>query len=239
MTRDVVAVRDRLTRRQQLPEEVAGYVRELIITGSVRPGEFLRMERIAEAVGVSNTPVREGLLILRSEGLVELVPRRGFVVSPFSRQDVRDLFWAQAQLARELAARATRKITAEQLAELEVIMAQYEGAVADGDDDRISELGHYFHRRINLAAGSHRLALLLSSFVRQLPNRFYATIESQASTGGDDHERLLDALRRRDARAAESLMERHILARGDHLIKILQERGLWDDEVPGHAKSAS
>jgi DNA-binding GntR family transcriptional regulator len=239
MARDVVAIRDRLTRRQQLPEEVAGYVRELIITGSVRPGEFLRMERIAAAVGVSNTPVREGLLILRSEGLVELVPRRGFVVSSFCRQDVRDLFWAQAQLARELAARAAGKITPEQLAELEIIMARYEGAVADGDQDRISELGHYFHRRINLAAGSHRLALLLSSFVRQLPNRFYATIESQASTASDDHELLMEALRRRDARGAESLMERHILARGDHLIEILEKRGLWDGEQPGHEESAS
>jgi DNA-binding GntR family transcriptional regulator len=47
------------------------------------------MERIAEAVGVSNTPVREGLLSLRSEGFVELVPRRGFVVAEFTRQDVR------------------------------------------------------------------------------------------------------------------------------------------------------
>lgn len=230
MAHDVVAMRDQLTRRQQLPEEVAGYVRELIITGVVQPGEFLRMERIAEAVGVSNTPVREGLLILRSEGLVELVPRRGFVVSPFSPQDVRDLFWAQAQLASELAVRAAGKITPEQLAELEVILARYESAVAEGDQERIGELGHLFHRQINLAADSHRLALLLSGFVRQLPIRFYAAIETQASTGGDDHGLLMDALRRRDAGTARSLMERHILARGDYLLEILQERGLWDDQ---------
>jgi len=216
--------------RQQLPEEVAGYVRELIITGAVRPGEFLRMERIAEALKVSNTPVREGLLLLRSEGLVELVPRRGFVVSPFSRQDVRDLFWVQSQLARELAARAAKKITPEQLAELAVILDQYEAAVADGDEDSIGEFGHLFHRRINLAADSHRLALLLSSVVRQLPNRFYAAIETRASTGGDDHQLLMEALRRRDARTAKALMERHILARGDFLIEILQRRGRWDDE---------
>jgi DNA-binding GntR family transcriptional regulator len=239
MAHEVVGMRDRLSRRQQLPEEVAGYVRELIITGAVRPGEFLRMERIAEAVGVSNTPVREGLLVLRSEGLVELVPRRGFVVSPFSRQDVRDLFWAQAQLARELAARAARKITPEQLAELEVILARYESAVAAGDQDRIGELGHLFHRRINQAADSHRLALMLSSFVRQLPNRFYAAIETQASTGGDDHGLLMEALRRRDARAAKSLMERHILARGDYLLEILQERGLWDGQEWDDQESVS
>src|ERR1700734_1584415 len=229
MAHEVVGMRDRLSRRQQLPEEVAGYVRERIITGAVRPGEFLRMERIAEAVGVSNTPVREGLLILRSEGLVELVPRRGFVVSPFSRQDVRDLFWAQAQLARELAARAARKISPEQLAELEVILAQYDAAVAEGDENRIGELGHLFHRRINLAADSHRLALLLSSVVRQLPNRFYAAIETQASTGEDDHQLLIEALRHRDVPKATSLMERHILARGDSLIEILEQRGLWDE----------
>jgi DNA-binding GntR family transcriptional regulator len=238
MTHDVVAIRDRLTR-QQLPEEVAGYVRELIIDGAVRPGEFLRIESIAGAVGVSNTPVREGLLILRSEGLVELIPRRGFVVCPFSQQDVRDLFWAQAQLARELAARAARKIAPEQLAELEVILAQYEAAVAEGDENRIGDLGHFFHRRINLAADSYRLALLLSSAVRQLPNRFYAAIETQASARGDDHELLLDALRRRDARKAKSLMERHILARGEYLIEILEHRGLWNNELPDHQESAS
>jgi DNA-binding GntR family transcriptional regulator len=239
MTPDAVALRYRLNRRQQLPEEVAGYVRELIITGAVRPGEFLRMERIAEAVGVSNTPVREGLLILRSEGLVELVPRRGFVVSPFSPQDVRDLFWAQAQLASELAARAAKKITPERLAELEVILARYESAVAEDDPERIGELGHLFHRQINLAADSHRLALLLSSFVRQLPNRFYAAIETQASMGGDDHQRLMAALRRSDARAARSLMARHILARGDYLLEILHERGLWNDQDWDESKPVS
>src|SRR3954464_12370408 len=107
MAMDLVSLNSRSgRRRQQLPEEVASYVRELIISGSVRPGEFLRMERIAEAVGVSNTPVREGLLALRSEGFVRLVPRRGVVVEPFSRQDIHDIFWTQGVLAGELAARA-------------------------------------------------------------------------------------------------------------------------------------
>jgi DNA-binding GntR family transcriptional regulator len=191
------------------------------------------MERIADQMGVSNTPVREALLSLRSEGLVELVPRRGFVVASFSRQDVRDLFWVQAQLARELTARAAKKITPEQIAELQAILDQYEGAVAAGDQDRIAELGHAFHRRINLASDSHRLALLLSSVVRQLPNRFYAAIESHVSTAGDDHEQLMEALRRHDARTARSLMAQHILARGDHLIELLEERGLWDADQPG------
>ena len=239
MADEAIGIRDRVSRRQQLPEEVASYVRELIISGAVKPGEFLRMERIAEQVGVSNTPVREGLLVLKSEGFVQLVPRRGFIVAPFTQQDVRDLFWAQAQLAKEIAARAAKKITPEQVASLEANLEEFSDAVAAGDRERIADLGYSFHRQINLAADSHRLALLLGSVVDHLPNRFYASIEEQVSATGDEHPLLVAAMRRHDVRKARSLMEHHIMASADHLVDILEERGLWDDEGAEARESAS
>jgi DNA-binding GntR family transcriptional regulator len=191
------------------------------------------MERIAELVGVSNTPVREGLLALRSEGFVRLEPRRGFVVAPFTRQDVHDLFWAQAQLASELAARASKKLTPEQMQRLEAIDKRHEQAVADGDNELVADLGRAFHREINRAADSHRLALLLESIVRHLPNSFYAKIEGQVAATRDRHPQLLAALRKRDSRKVRSLMQRHIVEGADHLIEILEQRGLWSaDELP-------
>jgi DNA-binding GntR family transcriptional regulator len=223
--------RDRDSKRQQLSEEVAGYVRELIISGEVRPGQFLRMEPIAEAVGVSNTPVREGLLTLSSEGFIELVPRRGFLVTPFTPQDIRDLFWVQAQLGGELAARAATRITDEQLDRLEAIAAQQQRAIDTDDEEGMVEHGHAFHREINLAAGSHRLALLLRSAVRQLPNRFYLSIEGRAAATQEEHPLIIEALRRRSSRMARSLMEQHTLQSADHLIETLEERGLWKDET--------
>ena len=239
MANEVADVRDRVNRRQQLPEEVAGYVRELIISGQVQPGDFLRMERIAEQVGVSNTPVREGLLALKSEGFVQLVPRRGFVVAPFTQQDVRDLFWAQAQLGRELAARAAQKITPAQVAGLEANVEDLQKACAAGDTERIAELGHAFHRQINLAADSHRLALLLGAVVKHLPNRFYASIEAQVAATRDEHPLLVEALRQHDAPKARSLMEQHILGSADHLIEILEERGLSSNRGSDARESAS
>jgi len=229
MARSIGGASARSPKRQQLPEEVAAYVRELIISGQVKPGEFLRIEPISEAVGVSNTPVREGLLSLRSQGFVKLAPRRGFVVAPFSQEDVRDLFWAQAQLGGELAARAAKRISPETLTRLEEINELYTKAVNDRDAEAIAELGHQFHREINLAADSHRLALLLGSVVRHLPNRFYANIEGQVDETQDDHPLLLEALRAGDSRKARSLMEKHILKGGDQLIATLTERGVWDD----------
>ncbi|MGV9423320.1 GntR family transcriptional regulator [Streptomyces sp. NPDC003656] len=229
--------RDRDSRRQQLPEEVASYVREKIISGEVRPGDFLRMEPIAEAVGVSNTPVREGLLALSSEGFIELIPRRGFVVAPFTQQDVRDLFWVQAQLGGELAARAAKKITPEQLDGLEAIVKQQEKAIEADDEDGMVEYGHAFHRQINLAADSHRLSLLLRSVVKQLPNRFYLSIEGRAAATREEHPLILEALRRRSSRMARSLMEQHTLDSADHLIETLEERGVWKRDAEGEAAS--
>lgn len=216
-------------QRRQLPDEVGSYVRGMILSGAVRPGEFLRLEPIAEALGISNTPVREGLLSLRSEGFVQLVPRRGFVVSPFSAQDVRDLFWVQSQLAGELAARAAKKITPDVAERLECNIDAHVRAIKADDLEQISDLGHQFHAIINKAADSHRLALLLESVVRHLPNQFYAGIEASVEAARDDHPVLLDTLRARHARKARSLMEAHIQREADNLIEFLTARGLWSD----------
>ncbi|WP_228002778.1 GntR family transcriptional regulator [Nocardia australiensis] len=224
------------SRRQQLSEDVASYVRELIISGRVRSGEFLRTEPIAEAVGVSNTPVREGLLLLSGEGFVELVPRRGFMVSAFSRQDVRDLFWAQSTLAGELTARAAKTLSPHQLAHLADIIAEQERAVADGaGSERAVALGHEFHRTINLASDSRRLAMLLGAIVKQLPNRFYGEIEGRVDETRHFHPAILEALQKRRAKAASSLMHDHIMSGADGLIAMLEKQGMWAAEEKSSA----
>jgi DNA-binding GntR family transcriptional regulator len=187
------------------------------------------MEPIAEAVGVSNTPVREGLLTLKSEGFVHLVPRRGFVVSSFTQEDVRDIFWAQAQLAGELAARAAKRIGDAQIERLEQNERDFEVAVRAGDREQITALGEQFHRIVNRSAESHRLALLLDSVVSQLPSIFYATIEGKIASAESDHPLLIEALRKRKVREARSLMEKHVFNTADHLVAMLEERGLWDE----------
>lgn len=218
------------SRTSGLPEEVAAYVRELILSGEVRPGDFLRLEPIAEAVGVSNTPVREGLLALRSEGFVKQVPRRGFMVETFTERDVYDIFWAQAKLAGELAARAAKRISPEELANLEQTLTDYESAVGYGDSERVGDLGHSFHRQINRTAQSQRLALMLGSIVQHLPNRFYAAIEGHAAASRDDHRKIIEALKSGNPKKARALTESHLLESPDRLIELLRRRGLWNGE---------
>jgi DNA-binding GntR family transcriptional regulator len=214
-------------RRQGLAEAVAGYVREQIMSGNLRPGEFLRTEPIAEAVGVSITPVREGLLSLSGEGFVTLVPRRGFVVAAFTRRDFCDLFWAQSRLAGELAARAAEQICADELDELELLVTRTEAAIGRGDVNEIGRLGHQFHRTVNLAANSDRLARLLSGVVKHLPNHFYASIEAQVDNAADEHRHLISALRARDPQLARTIAEHHMVDNADYVVSMLEQRGLW------------
>ena len=212
----------RSAQRYQLPDVVATYVRDLILSGAVLPGQFLRMEPLAEAVGVSNTPVREGLLLLQSEGLVELVPRRGFVVAESTLQDIQDLFWARSKLAGELAARAATTITPERMQRLESLNSRFDPHTADHEE--WMGLEQQFHHEINLAAGSSRLTRLLDSIERQLPSPHPTGSSDQIASARDDHARILEALELGSAQLSRTLIEHHWEHQGSHLVQALSDR---------------
>jgi len=217
--------------QRQLSESVATYLREQILSGVLRNGEFLRIDGLAKTLGVSTTPVREGLLLLQNESFVRLLPRRGFVVNGFSREDLHDLFWAQATVGAELAARAAKRMTKADVENLQQVHAEYERAAAASDAAARDRAGHQFHRVINLAAGSSRLALLMGNLARQLPDRFYGSIEGHLEDTLRYHPIILDAIRVRDADAVRSLMYRHIMSAAEQLASSLERKGMWGPPV--------
>ena len=214
-------------RRAQLSDEAANHVRQLIMGGKLRPGEFIRQERIAEELEMSATPVREGLLALRGEGFVELRPRKGYVVAPLSPDDIRDLFTAQALLAGELASRAAGAISQSALERLVTFQKALRDAAAGGTEDvqHLERLNHAFHREVNLAAGSPRLSWMLSLAVRCAPHSSYGTIRGWPQASVEDHEDIVRALVDRDPEAARRAMARHIEHAGNLLADHLAEAG--------------
>jgi DNA-binding GntR family transcriptional regulator len=218
-----------LPRQKQLSDQVAAYVRELIMSGQVRAGEFLRLDRLAGELGISVTPVREGLLALRGEGFVQLVPRRGFMVAPLRRQDVEDLYFVQAELAGELAARAASQVTATDLEELERLQAQLEELAGSDRLAALEEVNYRFHRAINLAADSAKLAWFLSNAVRYAPRLFYGTIHGWREASVDDHRAVIEALRTGSSRGAKAAMRAHILHAGQLLVAHLDKGHFWDE----------
>ena len=155
---------------------MARFVRNRIFDGTYAAGEYVRLDQLAAELGISVTPVREALFQLRAEGLLDQKLHRGFVVLPVTRRDITDVSDVQAHIGGELAARAAMNITDDQVSELESIQTQLETAYAGDDHERAVRLNHDFHRAINVAADSPKLAQLMSQITRYAPESVFPVV---------------------------------------------------------------
>ncbi|GAA4618844.1 GntR family transcriptional regulator [Saccharopolyspora hordei] len=219
------------TRAQspRLPDELAGRLREWIITGRLRSGDHLHLERLADHLGVSVTPVREALLTLRGEGFVDLEPRRGFTVAPLSRHDFADAHQLLAGIAGELTARAAERIGADELAELAALVEEMQFAAQFVLAD-MGGLVTRFHALLWQVAESPKLAWFLGIAVRYAPQHVAATLPGWRQMAADDHRALLIALRQHDPVAARETMHEHVVRSGELLIHHLQGAGFWSHD---------
>jgi len=215
--------------RPQLSEDVARFVRHRIFDGTYAAGEYVRLDQLAAELGISVTPVREALFQLRAEGLLAQQPRRGFVVSPVTSRDLTDVANVQAYVGGELAARAAINIKDDELRELKEIQAQLEAAYATNDNERAVRLNHEFHRAINVAADSPKLAQLMSQITRYAPESVFPTITGWPGQSIKDHRRVVAALEKRDDKVARKAMSEHLAAGAVPLIEHLIERGVVDE----------
>ncbi|PAY21892.1 GntR family transcriptional regulator [Dietzia natronolimnaea] len=223
----------RLAQRPQLSEEVADHVRTRIMSGEVRPGDFIRLDETAAALGVSVTPVREALLTLRGEGLVDLVPRRGYLVSPMSRRDVEDIFWLQAELSRRIVDRAITRFDEAALGQHARLVEEFEAAAAAGDPDRVVSAQYALHRSINRASRSDKLSRFLNNAARYMPYRLYADDPAWRADALIDNRRMLEALRTGDVETAHAVIDAEFSNGADLLIAHLQRAGVWDEDRDG------
>jgi DNA-binding GntR family transcriptional regulator len=214
------------TARPQLAEDVARFVRRRIFDGTYAAGQYIRLDQLAVELGVSVTPVREALFALSAEGLLSQQPRRGFVVVPVTGRDLTDVSNVQAHIGGELAARAAVNITDDQLRELEKIQTELEDAYASDDDETAVRLNHEFHRAINVAADSPKLAQLMSQITRYAPESVFPTIAGWPDKSIAHHRRVLAALEARDENEARAAMSDHLAEGAAPLIAHLTSRGV-------------
>lgn len=199
--------------RPQLSDEAADFVRALIMSGELQPGESVRAETIAEMLGVSATPARAALKALRVEGFLTLQPRRGFQVADLSARDIEDLFTVQALVAGELVARAARNRTQDDIEALRAIHTDLEAAAASGDTESLENLNHRFHKVVNRLGESPKILWVLGLLTRYVPRMFYgsipgwpeSTIEGHGAIPRGDRRRRRRGCPRSDARSPQAV----------------------------------
>ncbi|WP_132991646.1 GntR family transcriptional regulator [Gordonia zhaorongruii] len=217
-----------LRRRPQLSDEVAEVVWHQIMTAEILPGERVRLDETAVQLEVSVTPVREALLTLRGEGMVDYTPHRGYIVAELTRTDVHDLFWLQGAAAARIARRTAGVITADQLADLRWANARLREAADIGDARDIVDAEFEFHRTHNHISGSGKLAWILLNATRYTPHQLYARDPEWARVALDSHDRLIDAYRAGDADAAAAQVRRQFDDGAARLLAHLASTPIWD-----------
>jgi len=217
----------RAVRREQMSDEVAGHLRAAIMSGTLLPGTFIRLDETAAQLGVSITPVREALRTLRGEGMVLLEPHRGHVVAPLSRRDIEDIFWLQATIAKELAAAAADRITDDEIAELEQLNEKLAALVETGEAEGIAGVEFAFHRSLNHTTGRIKLAWFLLRVARYMPPLIYAADPLWGVAAVENHRQLIAALRRRDVAEVVRLTAWQFADGAQRLTARLEETGIW------------
>lgn len=192
-------------------------VRDRIIRGVYSPGLRVTEQEIANATGVSRTPVREALRRLQADGFVKVIPNAGAVVTQWTDKKICDVFELRALLESYGAQRAAERITPEGLLELKKLAdRQYEESMrqAPGYIERIGDVNSRFHRALQEFSGNERLVAMLPALIEApLVLKTFSRYEhSDLIRSASHHLEIVSALEARDGEWAASVMRSHILA---------------------------
>jgi DNA-binding GntR family transcriptional regulator len=224
----------RQVQRRRLSDEVASTLRDMILVGELMPDRRITQEELASQLGVSVTPVREALLRLTAEGFVRVSPNRSFSVISSTSEDTRDVYWMHAVLSAELTRRACLRADDELIALIRRHRDEYAQAVHAGDVAAMDRANWGLHRAINLAADAPRILATLATTLRFIPRGFYGLDPAWGASSLPGHDRILDALEKRDAEAAALAADAHVRESGETLTRLFADKGHWrrPDESP-------
>lgn len=200
---------------QSLQVAVTRSLRDAIIRGELQPGERLRESQLAEMFQVSRNPVREALLALQAEGLIEASPRRGARVRLISREEVEELIELRIELERLNARKAAQGRDDRLCGALQSLIAQGNEAARAPDTKRLKELNDRFH---SLVAGAGRNRYL-ADYVRTLREKtlwLFASAQSdRVVESWREHATIAQAIVGGDAELAALLAARHVKNAGE------------------------
>jgi len=232
---------------QTMADAIAAALRRAVLEGALHDGAVLRQADLAAKFGVSRVPIREALLKLQAEGLVESRPRRGTVVVSLNADDFAEILEMRVALESLALKLAVPKMTADDFQAASAVLDEAEQSLrrpasADGKrefETRWGDLNWAFHRALSVPARMPRLLdtienlhLLFARHLRMrveiiapalLPSADPATRDTtEWSNALQEHRDILTACEERDARRACSILTRHITGHGMELVRRLR-----------------
>ena len=212
--------------RTNLHAEVTSRLRDLIVEGLIPPGGRLNERVLCEQLRVSRTPLREALKVLAAEGLAELMPNRGAVVTPISVAEIDHVFELLGPLEGLAGELACARISNEQSAQIRALHFEMLRHYDRGDRAEYFRCNQAIHHGINLAAGNpvlHASHGALNTRVRRA--RYFANMTQERwDQAVAEHSQILEALERRDGRRLRRILEIHLRNKRDVVVTAIEAR---------------
>jgi len=193
-------------------ERVYAHVKDAVLDRRYEGGTLLTEGGLAEAVGVSRTPVREALLRLEVEGLIKLYPKKGALVLAVSAQEIADVVETRL-LVEEFAARKAVPASPQLISRLEGLLEEQRQFSEAGDLATVSVKDRCFHAEIVRHAGNEILSRLYDQLRDRQLRMGVAVMEAhpdRIAANIAEHSELLEAIRAGDAEGAAQVVRRHV-----------------------------
>ena len=197
---------------ESLRDRALAILRQATVSGEIRIGEIYSATALARRLGVSVSPVREAMLTLVNEGIMEPVRNRGFQVVPMTDQDRWEIYDLRVTLEVPTMTKLAGLDVAERLAPVERLLDVMDGVADSGDVQEFLRLDREFHLTLLGFAGNERLTTLVGTLRDQ--TRLYG-MQRLADRGelvgsAEEHRAIVAAIRAGDAAKTELLMRQHL-----------------------------
>ncbi|HKD88595.1 MAG TPA: GntR family transcriptional regulator [Streptosporangiaceae bacterium] len=199
-------------RRTSLRDQVLRAIRNGLVTGQIVPGVVYSAAALAAELGVSNSPVREAMLALVDEGLMEVVPNRGYRPVTLTAADTAEIIQLRELVEVPAVGLAAESGIGDVHAALENLVGVIEETAAAGDVAGNLDADREFHLMLVAACGNQRLASLVAGLRDQarLYNLRHLAESGELRASAAEHRPLLAAVARGDRAEAERLMRAHL-----------------------------
>jgi DNA-binding GntR family transcriptional regulator len=215
----------RVAKRKSLCEEVYDSLKKSILHGKLKGGQRLIEEQLAHQIGISRTPVREAFHRLERDELVTRLPKGGFAVREFTKEDVEEIFGIRSALESYAVFLATFHISPEKISNLEKKIVETEKALKSRDNDKVVQLHTEFHDLLYKSCKSNKLIEMINNFrdyfFRYRPALLHT--EKNIHDSLEDHRRMLEAMKKKNPRLVERLVRNHLTKGKEIIIKAINE----------------
>lgn len=204
-------------------------LRDMIFSGELAPGSDHLESEMATRLGVSRTPVREAALMLESQGLLELRPRKGVRILPVSPDDMAEIYDVLTELEC-LAARnaAEKRLTDKNLQTLTNAIESMELAVSAGDLEQWAQSDDAFHRELVRLGGNSRVTAIFEMMNDQVRRARAVTLfmRDMPVQSNEDHRQVYEAIKAEDAKRAGEVHRSHRQNAKQMMLDLLQKHRL-------------